>query len=453
MVGLPSLHYHVEREKASEPLKGYVLIVIQHLLSDVKNFLKALEVAGAGKERMFIIGIPYSSKEEVVEELKQEYRVYAPTSYPFNEHVEDALREALEICKRESLSLLIIEDGGYAVPIIHEGFKKSIGYCKGAVEQTTNGIWRDKDLVLKRGLKFEFPLVSIPDCKLKQEIEAHFIGKAVIRNIQILLSKIGKFIEGKRVGIVGSGTIGKEIAKEAKKQDTANVSVSEIDPVKKLAARIRGYDTKSTSDLVKESDLIIGATGRKSIGRLEILGLKNNAILASASSKRVEIDVGELENLSVTKEPIEIGTWYELVNGNKVLLLANGFPVNFFSSESVPDGIIDVILTLMFSGAISLAKGELLLFSISPNFKRELKNERISEDLKIIFEEKGCRLSSNAKVSIVNGKEWIIKNGKEWYIVREFNNQLNVYEEPKPKIYKCSPNEDEIAELFHEIHF
>jgi len=452
MMGLPLLHHYGEREKASEPLKGYVLILIQHLLSDVKDFLKALEVAGADKKRMFIIGIPYSSKEEVVAELKQKYKVYAPTSYPFDEYVEDALRKALEICKRESLSLLIIEDGGYAVPMIHERFRDYIGYCKGAVEQTTNGIWRDEELVLKRGLKFEFPLVSIPDCKLKREIEAPFIGKAVIRNIQILLSKIGQFIEGKKVGIVGYGTIGRKIADEAKNQK-AIVSVSEINPVKSLIARLSGFDTKSIPDLVKESDLIIGATGRKSIGRAEILDLKNNAVLASASSKRVEIDIEELESLCIERNPTEIGTYYELANGNKVLLLANGFPINFFSSESVPDRIIDVILTLMFSNVISLAKGEIYLFSISANFKRELENKRISEDLKIIFEENECRLPSNAKISIINGKEWIIKNEKERYIVRESNNQLLVYEESKSKIYKCSSNEDEIAELFHEIHF
>ncbi len=452
MIKMPLLHYYARGEKEGGPLKGAILILIQHLLSDVKDFLEALEVAGVDKKRMFIIGIPYSSKEEVVEELKQKYKVCAPTSYPFDEYVEDALRKAFKICKRESLSLLIIEDGGYAVPIIHERFKNSIGYCKGAVEQTTNGIWRDKELVLKKGLKLGFPLVSIPDCKLKQEIEAPFIGKVVIRNIQILLSKIGRFIEGKKLGIVGYGTIGRKIAEEAKNQK-AIVSVSEINPVKSLIARLGGFDTKSILDLVKESDLIIGATGRKSIGRAEILGLKNNAILASVSSKRVEIDIEELESLCIERNPTEIGTYYELVNGNKVLLLANGFPVNFFSSESVPDRIIDVILTLMFSGAISLAKGEIYLFSISANFKREIENERISRDLRVIFEENECRLSSNAKVSIVNDREWIIKNENERYIVRESNNKLIVYEESKSKIYKCSSNEDEIAELFHEIHF
>ena len=63
-----------------------------------------------------------------------------------------------------------------------------------------------------------------------------------------------------------------------------------------------------------------------SIGRAEILSLKNNAILASFSSKRAEIDVDELEKLCTAKNATEIGTWYKLVNGNNVFLLDTGFP-------------------------------------------------------------------------------------------------------------------------------
>lgn len=147
----------------------------------------------------------------------------------------------------------------------------------------------------------------------------------VIGDMQNSLSKIGQSIKGKKVGIVGYGTIGRNIA-EAAKNKGAMVSVSENNPVKLLSARSSGYDTVSIPDLVKESDLIIGATGRKSIGRAEILSLKNNAILASASSKRAEIDVDELENICTAKNATEIGTWYTMVNGNKVLLLDTGFP-------------------------------------------------------------------------------------------------------------------------------
>lgn len=65
MIDLPSLHYYGEKEKASEPLKGCVLILIQHLLSDVKFFLKALEVVREDREQKPIISVNILSKDEV----------------------------------------------------------------------------------------------------------------------------------------------------------------------------------------------------------------------------------------------------------------------------------------------------------------------------------------------------------------------------------------------------
>jgi hypothetical protein len=162
----------------------------------------------------------------------------------------------------------------------------------------------------------------------KESIKAIFEFESdpyqVIEDMQKSLSKIGQTLKGKKVGIVGYETIGRNIAEEVKNK-SAIVSVSENNPVKLLSARSSGYDTASILDLVKESDLIIGATGRKSIGRAEILSLKNNAILASVSSKRAEIDVDELEKLCTTKNATEIGTWYKLVNGNRVFFLIQGF--------------------------------------------------------------------------------------------------------------------------------
>jgi len=163
----------------------------------------------------------------------------------------------------------------------------------------------------------------------KEYIKANFEFESdphqVIGDMQNSLSKIGQSIKGKKVGIVGYGTIGRNIA-EAAKNKGAIVSVSENNPVKLLSARSSGYDTDSILNLVKERELIIGATGSKSIGRAEILSLKNNAILASVSSKRAEFDVDELEKLCTAKNETEIGTWYKLVNGNKVFLLDTGFP-------------------------------------------------------------------------------------------------------------------------------
>ncbi|PKP54501.1 MAG: hypothetical protein CVT90_00965 [Candidatus Altiarchaeales archaeon HGW-Altiarchaeales-3] len=350
MINLPLLKY--ECRKIKKPIFGnHVLILIQHLLRDSISLVRAFEKCGAEQEDIFVIGIPYSSKSEVIKELSSDFKVFTP-SYPIDDEVKKIIKKAVEVCKKKNKKLLIIEDGGYAVPIIHLELNEALKYCIGAVEQTTNGVWRDEEVILN------FPVLTIAFSELKKELESPEIGNAVVRNIQMLLSKRGDFIRGKKVILAGYGTIGRQIA-ESLRNDGCVVGVSDPDPKKLIAARFKGFNTDSMLNLVKNGDIIVGASGRRSIGIKEILSAKNNAILVNASSKRVEIDVEVIENLKETKNKIDgVGTEYELINRNRLLLLADGYPVNFYNSESVPDKIIDVILTELFLCATELIKRE-----------------------------------------------------------------------------------------------
>jgi len=77
------LRHYSQREKEEKPLKEYVILLIQHLLRDSLDFLEALEIIGAEKTRTIIVGIPYSSKNDIVNKLKNRgYKVYAPKIYP-----------------------------------------------------------------------------------------------------------------------------------------------------------------------------------------------------------------------------------------------------------------------------------------------------------------------------------------------------------------------------------
>lgn len=349
---MPLLHYYSQRNRVFD---GYVLVLILHLLRDSLPFISALKTARANPKYMFVIGIPYSYKRKVVEQLKKQCpNVAVPISYPFDDEVKKTLTKALDVCRKTRSKIIIIEDGGYAVPCVHKDVKDVIVHCIGAVEQTTNGIWRDEEL-LDKGLTLGFPILSIPDCRLKKSIEPKFVGEAVVQNVRNLLSRMDDFVAGKKVCVVGYGTIGEYIAKEAKNQN-AIVSVADMDHVRLLTARFNGFITDSLENLLRESDIVIGATGRVPIKREGILKLKNNAILVNASSKQLEFDIKDLERLSIRKTRTDIGTKYELANGNNVFLLADGFPVNFFSSESVPGKIIDLILTLLFLGAVLLVR-------------------------------------------------------------------------------------------------
>ena len=381
-----------EVQKIEKPIFGeYVLILIQHLLRDSISLIEAFTGAGANPSDMFIIGIPYSSKADVVNELKKTFKVFTP-SFPIDEKIIDVVEHALKTSKEKGKKLLIIEDGGYAVPVIHgwitetrndggytklsisKKHKETLKYCMGAVEQTAQGVWRDKEIELK------IPVLTIASSKLKKVLEAPEVGNAVVRNIQELLSQRGEFIRGRNVSLIGYGTIGSEIA-TALRNNGAVVTVADIDSINLVGARFDGFYTDSRMNLVARSNIIIGATGRCSIGKKAILKISESGkdvVLVNASSKRVEIDVDTLEDLKETKIATKIGTDYQMPEGNKILLLAEGYPVNFYGgSESIPDGIMDVILTELFLCAKKLVNG-----NFSPGiYENEVIDEKALAEL------------------------------------------------------------------------
>lgn len=299
---------------------------------------------GACNEDIYIIGIPYSNKEESINQLKNRgHHVFAP-HFPIEESVLEIIEKVCNRCKKENKTLLIIEDGGYIVPIIHQlGIPP---FIIGAVEQTARGVWNDESVNVK------IPVLTVVFSEFKKELEAPEVGKAVVFNIERLLS--GRtFLRGRKVGVMGFGTIGRNVAR-CLKNSGAIVKISEIDVKKAIIAQFEGFEHMDSILLVKDCDIVIGTTGRKSLGISEILAAKNNAVFVSASSKQIEIDMDVVEQLSVSKEILTIGTEYELINGNKLLILANGFPVNFYCSESVPDKLIDFILSEIVECAAKL---------------------------------------------------------------------------------------------------
>lgn len=95
----------------------YIIFLIQHLLSDFVHFTEAFVQNGVPKEHIFIIGIPYSTKDKIVRylNLKEFPYIATPKEYPFNDIVKTNLLKAIELAKSTDKKILIVEDGGYEV--------------------------------------------------------------------------------------------------------------------------------------------------------------------------------------------------------------------------------------------------------------------------------------------------------------------------------------------------
>lgn len=365
-VSLPLLQTYAN--KMGRVFEGYVWLMIQHLLGDFIPLIRAFEQLGLCPEDTFIIGIPYSSRQQVVEYLQGRFNVYTP-SFPIDEEVEEILRQALYRSENQDKKLVIIEDGGYASFLLHTkaNLENLCLQCRGIVEQTKQGIWR------VAGLQLRVPICTVAHNTLKEKIEAPEVGESVVRNITDLLRHEG-FLPGKKVLVIGYGAIGEATAQGLKKQN-AIVRISDSDSVRQLIARFNGFETGPIDSLLSDSDLVIGTTGSCTIGDKEIPLLKHGVVLVNASSKRVEIDIDALEAFKQQCTSIECGLRYNLLNNRDVLLLGNGFPINFLD-ESVPDRVFDLILTELL-----MCTAYLITTDLEPGIYKECVDENEIADI------------------------------------------------------------------------
>jgi adenosylhomocysteinase len=359
----------VEALAGSQPLAGHCVLLIQHGLPDLEHLIDALVQAGCTADCITIIGIPYSSRADVKQTIAARYpaiRIVFPTVVPFDGFVAVELQRLLAKCEQDDLQLIILEDGGYAVPLASQ-FADSgdlrTRFIAGAVEQTTRGANIDRDLFRQRGLRM--PVIAIPDCALKvnPEVEPQAIAAAVNRNLRDLIVRSG-IHQPETVGVIGLGSIGLTVARHQKTLG-AKVFATDYDPRRvNNALMIDGFG-ELTRTTIPECDLLVGATGSTSIGPGVLPFLKDRAILASASSRQVEIDVPWLYSMCTEVDSggdvpcvMDLKGYRTFVlqsDGRHITLLYDGYPVNF-CGESLPDQIADIVLSLLFEAVLALTR-------------------------------------------------------------------------------------------------
>ena len=350
-----------------------ILVLVLHFLRDLIPFIHSLcESLGAKSENIYLFckPYPYLDRQKIVHNLREmDCKVFtADSSEEVEPRVRDMVREVLR--NRQGREVLIIEDGGYVVPLIHSDafvneFGKPSEYCIGAVEQTTKGITRD-ELILKEK-RLCIPVMNVARSEFKREYESPLVGRTIVRNIRTVMPE--EHLEGKKALVIGFGAIGENVARCLSGMENMKVYVAENRDDRKLKAYRSDFVAKvvaRAADVIGECTLIVGTTGfpddKPSIGKEEIEKLSDGAWLVSASSDRGEIDyqtLGEFAGRSNIRPIPKVGTEYSIQTADKtkkVRLLADGYPINFYYSESVPNKSIDPILSELLLSAMELAR-------------------------------------------------------------------------------------------------
>jgi orotidine-5'-phosphate decarboxylase len=343
-------------------------------LDDFLSLLKTFQTCGLQSWDTFVVGLPYSSKGDVVQDLSYICgHVQAPHEYAdetFKIEIREALMRIYAHCLKKGGRFIVVEDGGYVARLLRDRDPQVDpdwgSLCTGIVEQTTNGIrvtqyWQANlgDFVAPPNV----PVVNVAETALKLEGESPLIGRAVVFNIKRLLDGYEESdLSGKAALVVGYGNVGREIANTLVSEGCI-VSVSDADSAR--TAKLPSTLSLAANPVAaaQEMDFVIGSTGR-GIGipnkddrppfdsETAFLGMRHEAVLINASSKRCEFNWDAIGNITRSRSARRgFGHERTLTNGTKLRIAADGFPVNFYNSQSAPAEKMQTVLAMLFMGA------------------------------------------------------------------------------------------------------
>jgi adenosylhomocysteinase len=235
---------------------------------------------------------------------------------------------------------LVIDDGGDLMNILHTERADVLDRVRGGCEGTTTGVLRLRRMAAEGALAF--PVIAASDTPVKRLVDnTRGTGQSVIDG---LLRASGVMLAGKTVVVAGFGACGTGIA-ECARGLGARVLVTEVDPVRALDAVLRGYRVLTLAEAAPIGEVFITATGTAEVITAEHMAvMRDGAILANAGHFDVEIDVRGLEALAAVVHPdVRPHTdMFELPDGRRLLLLAEGRVVNLVAADGHPPEVMDL---------------------------------------------------------------------------------------------------------------
>lgn len=285
---------------------------------------------------------------------------------------------------------LIVDDGGDATLMIHQGVKieknpdllkqksdikeeqllndrialslqtdkqkwtKIAAKVRGVSEETTTGVHRLYQMANKNELLF--PAINVNDSVTKSKFDNLYgcresLADGIKRATDIMIA-------GKVVVIAGYGDVGKGCA-HSMKSFGARVLITEIDPICALQAAMEGYEVLPMNEAAPQADIIITATGNYHVltGK-HMENMKDEAIICNIGHFDNEIDMTYLENNPKCKKDEikpQVDRW-TLESGRSVIILAEGRLVNLGCATGHASFVMSNSFTNQVLAQLDLAK-------------------------------------------------------------------------------------------------
>jgi adenosylhomocysteinase len=146
-------------------------------------------------------------------------------------------------------------------------------------------------------------------------------------------------IAGKVAVVAGYGDVGKGSA-QALRALSAQVWVTEIDPINALQAAMEGFKVVTMEYAADKADIFVSATGNKNVIRYEhMAAMKDQAIVCNIGHFDNEIDVVSLEKCEWDEIKPQVDH-VKFPDGKKIILLAKGRLVNLGCATGHPSFVM-----------------------------------------------------------------------------------------------------------------
>lgn len=330
----------------TKPFAGRRIVMTIHL--EAKTAYLALVLKKAGAEVAITGSNPLSTQDDIAAALAEEgvlvFAKHGCTAAEYDMYLEKALDTRPEI---------IIDDGGDLVSMLHTKRRELLPNILGGSEETTTGVYRLRALAAQG--KLEFPMIAANDAYCKYLFDNRYgTGQSTWDGIMRTTNLV---IAGKNVVIAGYGWCGKGCAMRAKGLG-ANVIVTEVDPIKAIEAVFDGFRVMPMDEAAKLGDIFLTLTGNKDVIReWHFAAMKDGALMANSGHFDVEINIPELEKLSVSRRTVRHNIEaFEQKDGRKLYLLAEGRLVNLAAGDGHPAEIMDLSFAVQFFSALHLLR-------------------------------------------------------------------------------------------------
>jgi adenosylhomocysteinase len=364
---MPGLMAVREEYAAAQPLKGARIAGSLHMTIQTAVLIETLVALGADV-RWASCNI-YSTQDHAAAAI-----VEAGT--PVFAYKGESLKEYWEYTHRifewadGGTPNMILDDGGDATLLVHLGLKaesdpsviskptneeeeilyaaiaerlkKKPGYyaaiakqIRGVTEETTTGVHRLYQME-KEG-RLLFPAINVNDSVTKSKFDNLYGCRESL--VDAIKRATDVMVAGKVAVVAGYGDVGKGSA-QALKALSAQVWVTEIDPICALQAAMDGYKVVTMDYAADKGDIFVTATGNLHvIDHSHMVRMKHNAIVCNIGHFDSEINIASLSKY----------TWDEIKpqvdhvvfpDGKRIIVLAKGRLVNLGCGTGHPSFVM-----------------------------------------------------------------------------------------------------------------